>query len=123
MESPLRNSKPHPRRPAGRALPPGHLEPVGTGSQLPPGTSLLRKWPSLGFCEKASVTSQTLAPRGLTLSGTLMLQAGVSQEKTPQCSQEGLGQALKTQGVEGRGAQKGVDSEPEPPPAEKDKGT
>ena len=62
-------------------------------------------------------------PRGLTLPGTLMLQAGVSQEKTPQCSQEGPGQALKTQGLKAGEAQEGWILSQEPPPAEKDKGT
>ena len=36
-----------------------------------------------------------------------MLQAGVSQEKTPQCSQEGPGQALKNQWLKAGEAQEG----------------
>ena len=52
-----------------------------------------------------------------------MLQAGVSQKKTPQCSQEGPGQALKTQGLKAGEAQEGWILSHEPPPAEKDKGT
>lgn len=91
-ELPSGISKPHPRRPAGRALlsrAPGTCGHRLSRPQEPAPPP--RKWPSLGSVKSLCDFTDSLFPEGLTLSGTLMLQAGVSQEKTPQCSQEGLG--------------------------------